>query len=844
MNVLPVEFLLIAQAASSEEVTRSIAWSLPEGPWEWSLFVGLSVVALIAIVAIYLRDTSTMHWFWKSWLMSLRIGVLVGLALIFLNPHIRTEMTSIRPSRVALFIDKSSSMRFPQHDPPENASPTAPASGPTRAEAVAALLTDSPLIEELRKHHEVSVYTFDSTLVGPQHVFYPKVGAADDKKGSETTESTAPDDALDWQALLQPEGLETRLGEALVKLIDQVSGKTLSGIVIFSDGGLNAGISASAAQKHAREKGTRLIAVGVGSTKPPVNLQVAGIQGPSDVHLGDAFELSAFVKAEGLTGETVEVEFLVKPADDPQAEPTQIAVEELQIAEDNVPVELRFQRTPSTAGKVEFLVRARPKRTIRESRLDDNQQSRTVNVIERNLCVLIIAGGPMRDYRFVRNMLARHPGIDVDVWLQSVDPDRFGQVSQDADDLLAEFPPEFPKRPLADQIPEGSKKPREYDVVIAFDADWVPGGGGNPIPPEGVEKLVRWVDELAGGLILVAGDVYTSELAEAGPEMQPVRNLYPVILTPYLFDFTDTSHSDQPWPVAFTRDGQNVEFLQLAETGTASQDPWKEFEGVYRCYPTDGAKAGATVYAEFGDPRTLTEHGRPILLASQFYGAGRTFYLGSPEVWRLRALSEEYYDRFWTKLIREAGLGRLKQGNSRAMLMPERSRYNIGETVVVRARLLGPQFEAVVQESLELEVTAPDGTRLVPPLSLQPVKDAPGQYMGTFRAALPGSYTLELPIPESRLVERAQIEVQVPQLELEDSQQKAGLLSDLVRDTGGRYLTLDQAVDEIPPLLPDKTQMFLVEDRPEELWDRNWVLYLLVGLLSVEWLTRKLLKLA
>jgi hypothetical protein len=35
-----------------------------------------------------------------------------------------------------------------------------------------------------------------------------------------------------------------------------------------------------------------------------------------------------------------------------------------------------------------------------------------------------------------------------------------------------------------------------------------------------------------------------------------------------------------------------------------------------------------------------------------------------------------------------------------------------------------------------------------------------------------------------------------------------------------------------------------VDEQLRALWDRQWVLYLLVGLLGVEWLTRKLLRLA
>ncbi len=36
----------------------------------------------------------------------------------------------------------------------------------------------------------------------------------------------------------------------------------------------------------------------------------------------------------------------------------------------------------------------------------------------------------------------------------------------------------------------------------------------------------------------------------------------------------------------------------------------------------------------------------------------------------------------------------------------------------------------------------------------------------------------------------------------------------------------------------------MIDQRIKELWDRSWVLYLLVTLFGLEWLTRKLLRLA
>ncbi|MFM8223160.1 MAG: hypothetical protein ACKOJF_29990, partial [Planctomycetaceae bacterium] len=79
----------------------------------------------------------------------------------------------------------------------------------------------------------------------------------------------------------------------------------------------------------------------------------------------------------------------------------------------------------------------------------------------------------------------------------------------------------------------------------------------------------------------------------------------------------------------------------------------------------------------------------------------------------------------------------------------------------------------------------------------------------------------------------------------EHPEQNDTLLRRLARtETGGVYLTLDQAAKELPTLLPDRSQVRVQYDQPRSLWDRQWVMYTLATLLGLEWLTRKLLKLA
>jgi hypothetical protein len=835
-------------AAASDESLKTVEFDWPGSPLHWVAAVGV-VLALAALaISVYRRDARESGRGWQYLLTGLRLAVLASLLAIAINPQERTRQIAYRPSRVAVLVDTSLSMRFPEAaaKPSEGAQ--------TRADSVRDLLTRSPLVTELRKQHNVRVYTFDSGLTGP-HAVYPSQaerieagaggaigeggikpetgepeGATSAHPEGETSASPAQAGSkatIDWNEVVRPRGLETRLGEAVNEAVRQLGGRTLSGVVLISDGNSNAGIEPSTAQEVAKRANVRLFTVGVGSTEQPVNLQVVSIQAPSDVHLNDPYEFSAFIQGFGLKGRTATVELLVRPEGDEKTKPKVIETREITIREDGAPVEVRFRQTPTVAGAFEFFVRAKAPAGVQELSDEDNERRKTVNVIDRKLHVLLIAGGPMRDYRFLHTMLNRHPSIDVDVWLQTVAAVTAAQVSQDAKKILVDFP----------------RTPSElfdYDVVVAFDPDW------SRIPPEGRKLLATWVSDHSGGLVLVAGDIFTPQLASAGNDLDQIKELYPVFLSAAIQELSLDTKADQPWPVALTDAGKQAGFLQLVENSFDPGAAWKQFPGVYRCYPTGGSKAGATVYANFADVRAQNEHGQPVLFAAQFYGSGRTFYIGSPELWRLRAVDEDYFDRFWTKVIREVGQGRLRRGTARGLLLLERSQYALGQTIRVRANLLDPQLQPLDTPSVELNIFDPHGMPLTLPRTLNRDRDRPGQYWADFRASMPGTYRILVrpQLDDEKQNLSAKIDVVLPNLEFDSPRQNAKLLADLARETGGKYLTLENAAAELPALLPDRGERFAVDEQLRALWDRQWVLYLLVGLLGVEWLTRKLLRMA
>lgn len=822
----PRSMIAVLAAADSATMTmREYDW--PSSPLGWLLLIGGGLAYLLWAAWLYLRDTAELTWFWKCWLTTLRIAVLLALIVIGLNPSDRTQKQSYRPSRVALVVDTSLSMRHPAGNPPETAV-AGPNVGPSRADAIKSLLVDSRLIESLRTQHEVSLFTFDSVLSGPHRVFPRLNEAATSETHSkpEARAATPADELLDWDEVLRPRGLETRLGESLTELIRQAGGRTLSGIVILSDGVSNSGVDPTTAHDRALTTKTRLIAVGTGTTDQPINLAVSEIASPTDVQIHDPFEITAFIQGNGLKGREVDVELLMKSATD--HEPIPVEKKPVVLTDDGVPSEVKFTRDPTEAGRVTYIVRATTANRVAEFNPQDNEQSFSVNVFDRPTRVLLVAGGPVRDYQFVRNLLYRHKSFDVDVFLQSGSRG----TSQESNNLLLTFP-------------ENREELYEYDVVMAFDPDW------KSIPAEDFKLLYDWVGLEGGGLILVSGDVNTPALAGmvdpngdgTGKDLyKPLLDLYPVILSSYFSPSRFDQDSTQPWRIAFTKEGQSLGFLQLTDDPITSNKRWEDFPGFYRCYPTTGHKAGSKIYATFSDPRSAAEP--PILMAGQPLNKGFVFYLGSPEMWRLRSVNEDDYDRFWIKTIREVAQGRSKRGTKRGLLMPDSHKLLIGQTSRVRARVLDAKFEPLEAPSVSLEVYDPNGKPLTPPRVLRRDPSSPGIFVGDFRVSLPGTYKLELTLPDSREQVTDEVVVALPKLEDENIRQNVRLLTDIVRDTGGKYLTIGDAGAELAGLLPDRGEHFYVPERLRTLWDREWVMYLLVAILSVEWLTRKLLKLA
>ena len=133
-------------------------------------------------------------------------------------------------------------------------------------------------------------------------------------------------------------------------------------------------------------------------------------------------------------------------------------------------------------------------------------------------------------------------------------------------------------------------------------------------------------------------------------------------------------------------------------------------------------------------------------------------------------------------------------------------------------------------------------------------RSRPGTFAGRFPLLQEGDYRLELPVPESadeRLYGRLQ--VKTPELERENPQRNDALLARIAAQTGGKYyIGMPAALGEsgsqpLAESLKDRTTIERTTVASDPQWEETWLRWLLTaicGLLCLEWLIRRLVKLA
>ena len=257
----------------------------------------------------------------------------------------------------------------------------------------------------------------------------------------------------------------------------------------------------------------------------------------------------------------------------------------------------------------------------------------------------------------------------------------------------------------------------------------------------------------------------------------------------------------------------------------------------------DGSKPGATTLLTLSDNDEDAES--YPLVAWQRYGSGKTMYVGTADLWRLRRqVGEQYHARFWRQTIQFLALSRILGQNKQITLETSRKQYATGERIDLFANVLTEDFKPVDNNTSYSVTLTKEGSNTLPlTIDLAPVDKThqPGLYSGSYLAVEEGSFVISVPESNFKAPKANKVEFVVENVPVEqrETAMNEEIANQIATQSGGQSLAGTQ-LGTLPNLLPpDVKTKPLIKVREKALWDIPLIFLLLVIITGVEWYLRR-----
>lgn len=757
------------------------------------------------------------------------------------------------------------------------------------------LVQDGRLLERLAERFVLHVFAFDEdwrSLGGTE----PETESR--REGGEVSERELLAALRGRIGALEARGARTRIGHVLKSVAAQFLGRAdqqLAGVVLITDG-QDTGDGAPPLEVVTGLPDARQLhveAVGLGNPDSDKNLRVEPIRAKDVVLARDEVLFESALRHKGFRGAATETTLRVErivDAEGRRLDPPQpvevgdgerarvtLATEALPDEQTPVPVRLWAPFDEPGTYRVSIASRLRDEARAREDAvLDDNVQTHELLVRDESIRVLFVDREPRYDWRFLSTYLTREAPprataggraprsrFLTHALLQSADP----TVEQP----YTRSPGMLPRK----RFPLDRAELFAYDVLILGDVD-LQALAPTPERRKELFALIRAFVEEGGGLALQAGTDLKNPLDLLGT---PLADLLPIVAAD-----TDgpATQSSFPW-----RDGRSFR-LRLTEAGaqhpafqlfgadrererpspervariwegadpdTAVSQQWTWY-WTYRCMAglRPGAVALATAFRPgHPDERALLDaHGQPLVaLATMSFGRGRVFWSSIDDISRIRHRNgDQYYGAFWEQIVRELAVYRLLGGDRRFKIFPQEDEVEVGQTAEILILAQDERYQPLDVPFLDgVHVELPDNAGRIDlegdrrPESTAKEGGAPGEYRFRLPVTMPGTHLvwIEQKGEGANLGDRAERRFKGVTRAREDSLKLPNhrVLEAIAAETGGHMHRLAG----LPDLSPTAQTVTRVLDRQRRTqWDKPWVLFVLVGLLGLEWALRKRLQ--
>jgi uncharacterized membrane protein len=734
-----------------------------------SMWLAAAVLAVAALYAVYTyRRLADLRGRDRAVLFLTRAVLFVAALFALLRPTLLLKVAVPQQNFVGILLDDSRSMQINDEQ------------GKQRADFIREQLgkADAPLLTALGKRFVPRVFRFSSS--------------------AERLQSTGD---------LSFQGTGTRLGEALDRVRDELSGLPVAGLVLVTDGADNAEVTLDDSIAALKAQAVPVFAVGVGRERLTRDVEVTRVEIPRRVLRGAALVVDVVLTQTGYRG--AKVPLIVEDGG------RILTQQEVTLPGDgeSQTVKVRFK-----AGEVgPRLIRFRVPSQSNEEVAQNNQRDLLIDVYNRREKVLYLEGEPRPEPKFVRQ------ATDADDNLQVVVLERTAQATVSLPDKYLRLGVDSGEE-LQNGFPVTREELFGYRAIILGSVE------AAAFNNEQQRMLEDFVDVRGGGLLVLGGARSFSEGGWAGT---PLADALPVVL-----DRTAPKPLSPPLELIVrpTPSGQSHPATQITDTEAEAAAKWRDLPPLYAVNLVRDAKPGANVLLEGLDERGR----RQIVLAYQRYGRGKALALTVQDTWLWRmhakmAVEDTTHHTFWQRLIRW-----LVDGvPDRVTVAATPDAVQKGEPVSLSAEVLDPEYRGINDGRITAHVTAPSGR--IEDVAMEWTVENDGEYRARFTPSEDGLYKVAVDgaTKDGKAVGRGTVNLRVAPSDAEyfSAAMRAPLLKRLAEETEGRFFRASETSNLVDAISYSGKGVTAVEDK--ELWDMPIVLILLLGSMGGEWMYRR-----
>ena len=574
-------------------------------------------------------------------------------------------------------------------------------------------------------------------------------------------------------------GRATDLAGALDGVRERTMGEGLAAVVLISDGGQNLG---GRPERAAVDLGAPVLAVGTGNPVVPKDVSIVSAVIDPLGYVGRSLVMQVRVLSSGFERVSEQVRVLL---DDREVSAQTIALADGEQA-------LEFEIRPERSGRHVFSVQIAAQ--AGERTVGNNRVVVSTDVLESRVRILILAGSPSADLGYLRRVLQEDANLEVELLVRTLTAGWQRDVNRALRSL------------------------DERDIVALINVPYEALAGMTE------QALVTFVQK-GGGLLGLGGDAAFDD----GYARSALTDVLPV-------QFLGSLDTFQERAFALSFPDSRHPILRVSDDPLGDRDAWEALPPLLSYNRVGAAISNATVLVHHPTERVA---GKPMpVLAICRVGAGKTAIVVYQTFWRHGLMmwgdgkTDVVARAFWKNMVRWLVT---RDEVSRLKIMTEKPAYRSGEAVAVHASV----FDHLLQPRSGARVLARVGDSLgVREVVLRDLGG--GRYAGNLGRFPQGDYELQV---QARANDgdlgtgTGRFTVGRYSLEYETVRMRAELLSDIATRSGGQYVRpgdLKAALDSLV-LAPEP----VVTHYRVRLWGHEWPIFVLVGLLVLEWTIRR-----